>query len=65
MNEKEITIKIEGPIEIDINFGADNELLENAEKNSGEDSDITSSSRFCKKMLDYDRTIDKVFTTKS
>jgi hypothetical protein len=49
---------------IDNNFGLENDMLEKAEKNS-EESEFTSDSNFCKQVVDFDFSINKVFASRS
>jgi len=60
---KDLTFKIEGPIVIETDFAAENDQLEQEDKNS-EDSD-QNESKLSKKLLETDKEIKGVFCSRS
>lgn len=65
---QEKTMKIEGPITIDVDFNEDNEKMEAQKKhqnNMSDDSENMNTSNKSKAFIDYDGHIEKIFTSRN
>lgn len=61
---KDITVKIEGPTVIDNNFTLENEMMEEADKNS-EESELAEKKSIIMRTVECSQSIQSIFTNRS